>query len=195
MKKGKFILVIGPTGSGKSSLMKHVINAHPELVLPYSYTTRTRRPDHIENGHYKFLSVEEFKNKVEQGEFLEWAEYGGNYYGTLRTEVEQALTEGKVLLKEVEVQGARQIRTFIPKDELFTIFIGAGSWDALETRVRARAPISEEELALRRKRYSDEMTFMDEADAVVENLDGHQKEANEKFVSLIQSALVNKESL
>ena len=65
----------------------------------------------------------------------------------------------------------------------------------MRTTVRARAPISEEELALRRKRYSDEMTFMDEADAVVENLDGHQKEANEKFVSLIQSALVSKESL
>jgi guanylate kinase len=107
----------------------------------------------IENAHYKFLSEEEFKQWIDEGKFLEWAEYSGNYYGTLRAEVEAALAEGKTLLKEMEVQGVRQIRETLPKEQLLTVFISAGSWDALEARIRARAPISDEEVALRRKRY------------------------------------------
>ncbi len=188
-QKGTFILVIGPTGSGKSTLMKHVIDAFPELVLPYSYTTRTKRADHVEGKHYQFISVEEFKQKIEGGEFLEWAEYGGNYYGTLKSEVEKDLSEGKVLLKEVEVQGARQIRDILPKDELMTVFVSSGDWEALEARVRARAPITEEELALRKKRYKDEITFKDEADQIILNTEGRKEAAKEDFKNLIQSVI------
>ena len=186
---GTFILVIGPTGSGKSTLMKHVIDAFPFLVLPYSYTTRTKRSDHVEGKHYKFINVEEFKQKIEAGEFLEWAEYGGNYYGTLKSEVENQLSEGKTLLKEVEVQGARQIRDLLPKGELMTVFVSSGDWANLEARVRARAPITEEELALRKHRYEDEITFKDEADHVILNTEGRKEAAKEDFKNLIQSVI------
>lgn len=188
-QKGTFILVIGPTGSGKSTLMKHVMDAFPELILPYSYTTRTKRADHVEGKHYQFITVEEFKQKIDAGEFLEWAEYGGNYYGTLRSEVEKELAEGRVLLKEVEVQGARQIRDLLPKDELMTVFVHSGDWSDLEARVRARAPISEEELSLRKKRYEDEITFKEEADVVILNTEGRREEAKEDFKNLIQSVI------
>ncbi len=186
---GTFILVIGPTGSGKSTLMKHVIEQFPELVLPYSYTTRAKRADHVEGKHYKFISVEEFKQKIDAGAFLEWAEYSGNFYGTLRGEVEQQLAEGKVLLKEVEVQGARQIRELLPKEELMTVFVSSGDWKDLEARVRARAPITEEELALRKQRYEDEITFKDEADEVILNVEGKREVAQEAFKNLIQSVI------
>lgn len=188
-QKGKFILVIGPTGSGKSTLMKHVMGQFPELVLPYSYTTRARRADTVEGTHYKFISAEEFKQKIDAGEFLEWAEYSGNYYGTVRSEVEASLSEGKILLKEVEVQGARQIRGLIPKEELMTVFVSSGDWEGLAARVRARAPISEEELALRKKRYEDEVTFQDEADKLILNTEGRIEEAKEEFKNLIQSVI------
>ena len=189
MKQGIFILVIGPTGSGKSMLMKHAISVFPQLVLPYSYTTRPRRHDAIENNHYKFLSEEDFNTWAAEGKFLEWAEYGGNYYGTLRAEVEAELAGGKILLKEMEVQGVRQIRSELPKEQLLTVFISAGSWEGLEARIRARAPISEEEIALRRKRYEDEITFKDEADVCIENIDGNKEVANKAFTDLIQSVV------
>ncbi|MGE5541033.1 MAG: guanylate kinase [Bacillota bacterium] len=188
MHHGTFILVIGPTGSGKSTLMKHVIALYPELVLPYSYTTRARRADHIENDHYKFLTREEFEQKITEGAFLEWAEYGGNYYGTLKGEVEEALAAGKTLLKEVEVQGARQIREQLPREQLRTVFINAGSWEELEKRVLARAHMDEAQLAERRKRYEDEVTFMPEADCVIDNTTDREA-AKQAFAELIQSAL------
>lgn len=189
---GTFVLVIGPTGSGKSTLMKHVTEQFPELVFPQSYTTRTRRTDHIEGNHYTFITTEAFKQKVEAGEFLEWAEYSGNYYGTLKSEVETQLSEGKILLKEMEVQGARQIRNLIPKEQLLTVFISSGDWTDLEARVRARAPITEEELALRKKRYEDEITFKNEADKVILNTEGRKEEAKAEFKNLIQSVIQNR---
>lgn len=187
--KGIFILVVGPTGSGKGTLMKHVMGQFPELVFPYSYTTRARRGDDIEGEHYKFISVAEFQEKINAGEFLEWAEYGGQYYGTLRSEVEQSLSEGKILLKEMEVQGARQVQKILPQDQLSIVFVSAGTWDELVARVRARAPISDEELALRKKRYDDEVTFQASADIVIENGEGQKEQAKEEFKNLIQSVI------
>jgi guanylate kinase len=189
MKPGKLILVIGPTGSGKSTLMKHVIALYPELVLPYSYTTRARRADAIENNHYKFVDKEEFQTRANNGEFLEWAEYGDNYYGTLKEEVLNALAEGKVLLKEVEVQGARQIKQVLAPDHLFTIFINGGSWEELEVRVLARAHMDDAQLAERRARYEDEVTFLPEADMVIDNTSEDRELAKHQFADLIQSAL------
>lgn len=188
-QQGIFILIIGPTGSGKSTLMKHVTKLFPELVLPYSYTTRTPRKETVEGNHYKFITVGEFKEKIDAGEFLEWAVYSGNYYGTLRSEVEQELSEGKILLKEVEVQGARQIRQLLPKEQLMTVFVSSGDWVGLEARIRARAPITDEEVALRKKRYDDEITFQAEADKLILNTEGRIEEAKEEFKNLIQSVI------
>ncbi len=187
--KGQFFIVIGPTGSGKSTLMKHVISKYPELCLPYSYTTRTPRSEAIENTHYKFITTEEFKARVENNEFLEWAEYGGKYYGTLKEEVLTALSEGKVLLKEMEVQGARQAKGILAPDQLTMVFVNAGSWEEMEQRIRARAPMTDEEVLLRKRHFEDEMTFRDEADVVVENHEGEGESAKEAFAELIGNAL------
>lgn len=186
---GTFILVIGPTGSGKSTLMKHVIAKFPELMLPYSYTTRARRADAIENDHYQFISVEEFKERIEKGDFLEWAEYGGNYYGTLKEEVEEALAAGKILLKEMEVQGARQTISILPSNELVPVFIDAGEWEELEKRVLARAHMDEAQLAERRRRFEDEVTFKPEAAVVIDNTGGDVEAAKAQFTDLIQSIM------
>lgn len=187
--KGTFFIVIGPTGSGKSTLMKHVIAQYPELTLPYSYTTRARRPDAVENDHYRFVTKEEFEQMIREGVFLEWAQYGDNYYGTKRDEVVEALSEGKVLLKEMEAQGARQTKQIIPAEQLKAVYVYGGSWEELESRIRSRAPMTDEEVALRKEHYDDEAAFMDEADVVIQNLHGEGEGAKQAFSKLIEEAL------
>ena len=164
-------------------LMKHAIATHPELVLPYSYTTRPRRPEAVENDHYRFVSVEEFEQMIADGVFLEWARFGDNYYGTLTAEVEEDLAAGNILLKEMEV---RQTRELLPKDQFISVFVDAGSWEVLRERALKRAPMSEEELAKRKQRYEDERTFKDEADVVIVNYEGMQEEAKAAFSALIE---------
>ena len=188
MATGKLILVIGPTGSGKSTLMKHAIARFPELVLPYSYTTRPRRSEHIENDHYKFIEKTEFERMISEGAFLEWAEYGGNYYGTLKEEVLADIAAGKVLLKEMEVQGARQVRDILPADQLATVFIDAGGWDEHLKRVQSREAMDEAQLEKRKQRFLDEVTFKDEADVVIDNRIDREA-AKVRFADLIQSAV------
>jgi guanylate kinase len=185
---GTFILVIGPSGSGKGTLISHARPLFPSIVYPKSCTTRARRGGDSD-GHYTFLSVPDFKAKVDAGEFLEWAEYGGNYYGTLASDVLPLLAEGKVALKELEVQGARQVREKIPRAELVIIFVNAGTWEDMEARIRARAPMPEAELERRKSRYADEVTFMPEADFVVENPSGKLEEAKNEFAAVINSLL------
>ncbi len=170
-------------------LMKHAIATYPDLVIPYSYTTRARRPDAVENDHYRFLSVPEFETMIEEGAFLEWARFGDNYYGTLKAEVEEELAAGKVLLKEMEVQGVRQVRDLLPKERFVTVYIDAGPWEELAERALKRAPMSDEELAKRKQRYDDELTFKDEADTVIVNKEGMQEEAKAAFEAIINAAL------
>jgi guanylate kinase len=189
MQQGRFIVLVGGMGSGKSMLMKHAIATHPELVLPYSYTTRPRRPDAVENDHYRFVSVEEFEQMIAEGAFLEWARFGDNYYGTLKKEVEGDLQAGKVLLKEMEVQGVRQTRELLPQGQFISVFIDAGPWEVLKKRALKRAPMSDEELAKRKQRYEDERTFKDEADIVITNYEGMQEEAKAAFTALIEGTV------
>src|SRR3989344_3740507 len=104
--QGKFILVIGPSGSGKGTLINHARSLFPQIAYPKSCTTRSPRGGDSDKN-YLFLSHEDFSEKIKDGEFLEWAEYGGNYYGTLKSEVTRLLEQGRVVLKELEVQGVR----------------------------------------------------------------------------------------
>ena len=183
---GKFILVVGPTGSGKSVLINHIREVFPDIQYPISYTTRERRPG-TENPGYKFISKEEFKNMIDAGEFIEWAQFGENFYGTSKEEVNTGLAEGKILLKEMEVQGIRQTVAILPPEQLSIIYIDAGSWEELERRVRERAPITDEELAKRKQRYEDEIPFKDTANFVISNPPGELEAAKAAIVSAINS--------
>jgi guanylate kinase len=186
---GTFVLVVGASGSGKGVLMKRARQLHPEIVFPVSCTTRAMRPGEVEGVTYHFVSDEEFAKHIEAGAFLEWAEYGGNRYGTLRSEIIPALEAGKLVLREVEVQGARQIRELIPTDTLRIVYVYAGPWEILERRIRGRAPISDSELEARKRRYEDELSFMKEATEVVQNLDGKFEAADQAFERFLSEYL------
>jgi guanylate kinase len=189
MKRGKFITVSGPTGSGKSTLMRYAIARFPQVLTPQSYTTRPRRGEAIENAHYTFISVEEFKNKIAAGDFLEWAEFSGNYYGTLRAEIEEGLASGRVMYKEMEVQGVRKVLEVLDNGEVITVFVDAGSWEESKARALLREPMSEEALQMRKKHYEDETTFMPQADVIIHNLAGKYAEAEAAFEAVITGAL------
>ncbi len=186
---GKLALVVGTSGSGKGVLLKHAKENHPEIVFPISCTTRAMRPGEKDGENYHFVSTEEFTRRVDEGEFLEWAEYGGKLYGTLKSEVIPGLEAGKLVVREVEVQGARQIRDRIPAESLAIIYIYAGPWEDLARRIVGRAPMSEEELQARRSHYEDEQSFKAEATFVVNNFDGKFKEADADFEKIISGLL------
>jgi len=187
--KGKLILVVGPSGSGKGTLINHIKPLFPSIRYPRSCTTRAMRDGEVDGESYYFLSVDEFKKRIDEGQFLEWAEYGGHYYGTLQSEVLPVFEQGGVALKELEVQGARQIRQKVEKDDLVIIFISAGSWADMETRIRSRGTMPEDELVKRRARYDDEVSFMPEADFVIQNSIGKLDEAKAAFAGIIGSFL------
>lgn len=186
---GKLVLIVGTSGSGKGVLLKRAKQLHPEIVFPVSCTTREMRPGEVDGETYYFVSKEEFDRRIEAGELLEWAPYGGHLYGTLKSEILPALEEGRLVLREVEVQGARHIRELLPSENLVIIYVYAGPWDDLERRIVGRAPMSDAELESRRLRYEDEQSFKAEATYVVENFDGKLQEADEAFESIIATLL------
>lgn len=184
---GKFVLVVGTSGSGKGTLMGHVRPLVSDVVFAKSCTTRAMRAGETEGSPYFFLTPDAFKAKIDAGEFLEWAEYGGNFYGTLKSEVVTPLEEGKVVIKEMEVQGARQVLEKLPRQQLSIIFINAGSWEEMEARIKGRAPMGDVELQKRKERYEDEMSFMNDADIVIVNKTGEVEAAKSDFESAIRS--------
>ncbi len=188
--KGKFILIVGPSGSGKGEILEHLRSKLPGCVFPVSLTTRGIRPAEKEGITYRFVSREEFKRSIKEGMFLEWAKYGGNLYGTPKNDVLSALEKDKTVIREMEIQGARSILSSLPQESVRVIFISGGSWDALEKRITARAPLSADELERRRKRYLEEKNFSSEADYVVENPDGGLAVAKERVYEIV-SGIIN----
>jgi guanylate kinase len=188
---GMLVLVVGTSGSGKGALMKRARELHHEIIFPVSCTTRAMRPGETDGEAYHFVTEDEFTRRIESGEFLEWASYGGYRYGTLASEIVPALSAGKLVLREVEVQGARNIRKLLPPENITVIYIYAGPWENLERRIRGRAPISEEDLTARQHHYEDEQSFKAEATYVVDNPDGKFKEADAAFEHIITSLLTN----
>lgn len=186
---GHLILICGPAGSGKSVLIKHLEERYPHIVKAVSCTTRKMRPGEVEGEVYYFVDEATFKKKIEDGAFLEWVEQdGGRYYGTLRSEILTPLSKGKLVLREVELKGVRAIMRTLPKDALSVIFIDAGSWESLSERIRARAPITDEELEHRRKRYERERLFASEADVVIDNT-GDLEAAKEQLFKAVDSII------
>ena len=132
----KVFVITGPSGVGKGTLIERLLERIPELELSISATTRSPRPGEVDGRDYHFLSPDEFQRRVEAGDFLEHATYSGNRYGTLREEVERRLAEGRSVVLEIEVQGARQVREAMP--EAVQIFIAPPDPAALRERLEGR---------------------------------------------------------
>lgn len=189
MKRGTLILVIGPSGSGKNTLINAAREAHPSLAFSISATTRSPRAGEVDGDNYHFLTREAFMERAANGEFLEWAEYGGNCYGTLRSEIEPKLAEGQVILADIEVQGARQLRERLSPSELVLIYVDAGTWPELLARIQARATMTEAQIQSRHARYEQEAAFKTEADFVIQNRDGEIEKAKSDFITLVGTHL------
>ena len=183
--QGKLILVVGQTGSGKGTLMSHLRATVPGLVFPISCTTRPMRPGEVNGQNYYFLTDEEFQTRAANNEFLEWVYTDGRRYGSLKSEILEPLSEGKTVVREMDIKGVAKLRALVPQESVRTIYIDAGTWDELKERIKARAPISDEELELRRQRYEQELPFKHDADIVVANPAGGLEKAKADFVAAV----------
>jgi len=147
LKKGTLFVISGPSGVGKGTLVSMLREKHPEIKLSVSATTRNPRPGEINGTHYFFLTKEDFKNRIELGEFLEWAEFSGNLYGTNKNFVEKMLKDGQNIILEIEVQGALQVKNKLK--DVILIFIEPPSFEELKERLIKRCTETEEEIQKR----------------------------------------------
>ena len=167
--RGRILALSAPSGGGKSTLAQAVIARTPNVARAITCTTRPRRPGEEEGHDYYFLSPEEFERRRQAGEFLEWAEVFGHYYGTHRSYWERARRENRDLVLDIDVQGARQLRREIP--EAVSIFILAPSRDILEQRLRARSEDPGEVIERRLREAREEIRNFREYDYVLVNRD------------------------
>ena len=165
--RGKLTLITGPSGVGKGTLVNQLLERHSSIWLSVSATTRSPRQGEQDGINYFFQSRDRFEALVSEGGFLEWAEFAGNRYGTPRQPVEQRMTEGRPVLLEIELEGARQVRSSFP--EGFQIFLAPPSFEELERRIRGRGTDSEEAIQSRLMRARVELKAQGEFDAVVIN--------------------------
>jgi len=180
VKKGSLFVISGPSGVGKGTLVSLLRTEHPEIALSVSATTRKPRPGEIDGIHYFFLDKEEFKARIESDEFIEWAEFSGNFYGTNKLFVEKMLEEGKNIILEIDVNGALQVKAKL-KDAVL-IFIEPPCFEELQSRLIKRSTESEEEIQRRL--------------AVVKSESEQKKEFNYTIVNdKLDTALKNLESI
>ena len=147
MNKGTLLVLSGSSGVGKSTIIAQVLEQRPELYFSVSCTTRAPRPGVVDGVNYTFISREEFQARIERGEFLEYAEYVGNYYGTSMTVIREKLEQGVDVLLDIEVQGAAKVRERLP--DAASVFIVPPSFEELAQRLRGRGTDSEEKIQKR----------------------------------------------
>jgi guanylate kinase len=173
-------IISAPSGSGKSTLVSRLLTSVPGLMFSVSYTTRKPRGAEVNGQSYRFISREEFEGMIARGEFLEWAEVFGNFYGTHRCILEEARMQGQDLVLDIDVQGARQLKEQIP--EAVTIFILAPSRRILEQRLRARSEDRDEVIARRLREAAEEIRQYDQYDYVLINRDLAESDATLKAI-------------
>ncbi len=171
MNKGKLIILAAPSGSGKSTLAKMLFDDFENLKFSVSATTRSPREGEEDGVHYHFLNSEEFQQKIEEQDFLEWEEfYSGTRYGTLRSEVDKKLKTGYFILLDIDVKGAVNIKQIYGEDCL-SLFIQPPSLKVLKQRLEDRGTETEQSLGLRLERASEELEYTDRFDQIIINDD------------------------
>ncbi|MCT2025959.1 guanylate kinase [Dermabacter hominis] len=168
--RGRVVVVAGPTAVGKGTVTRRLLEKYPEVYLSVSATTRDPRPGEVDGIHYFFWSPEQFDDAVKNGDMLEWAlVHGRNRYGTPRSAVEAARAEGRAVILEIDLEGARQVRSSMP-DARF-VFLAPPSWDVLVERLVGRGTESPEEQERRLETARVEMAAEEEFDVTIVNDD------------------------
>ncbi|MDE3134408.1 MAG: guanylate kinase [Acidobacteriota bacterium] len=181
----KVFVITGPSGVGKGTLIRALLDRVPALQLAVSATTRAPRPGEQDGVAYHFLSPERFSARVDAGDFVEWAEYSGNRYGTLRSELERRLDTGIPVVLEIELQGARQVREKMP--EAVQVFIAPPSAETLRTRLIGRGTDTEEQVRSRLETAAAELAAQPEFPHVVVN--DRLEEALDALAGIVQGEL------
>jgi guanylate kinase len=166
---GRLIVLTGPSGVGKGTLLKALLERHPELYLSVSATTRSPREGEVDGTHYYFYPRDRFEAMIRAGELLEWAEFAGNYYGTPIEPVRLELDRGKSIILEIELAGARQVASIFP--DALRIFILPPDLQTLETRIRDRGTDSAEAIERRLEQAKVEIAAQNEFDYQIVNDD------------------------
>lgn len=169
--KGLLIIISGPSGVGKGTVIRHLKKMYPQFEYPISHTTRGIRPGEKDGEVYHFISKERFEEEIEKGNFLEWAKvHQTNYYGTLKKPIIDALKAGKIVVREVDVQGAQSMKKVVPPQNLVTIFLKAEDKETLLKRIAGRGELPRDELMRRMRSAEREMDLADEFDHQVWSL-------------------------
>jgi len=181
----KVFVITGPSGVGKGTLIRGLLERMPELELSVSATTRAPRPGEQDAVDYHFLTPEQFEARVAAGDFVEHAHYSGNRYGTLRSDLEHRLAQGAGVVLEIEVQGARQVRSAMP--EAVAVFIAPPTREALRARLVGRGTDSSEAVDARMQTAETELEAQPEFGHVVVN--DRLEQATDELVSIVRAAM------
>ncbi len=171
MSKGKVVIFCAPSGSGKTTIVKHLLQTNPRLMFSVSACTRKQREGEVNGKDYYFLTQDEFQKRISSGDFLEYEEvYGGNFYGTLKSEISRIWEMDKVVLFDVDVVGGLNIKNYFG-DLALAIFVKPPSVEVLEQRLRYRSTETEETLKMRVGKAVQELQFEDRFEKVILNDD------------------------
>ena len=188
MKQGLLIVISGPAGSGKGTVLQHIF-ADPSKKDSFAYsvsaTTRAPRPGEVDGVNYHFLTREEFEARIARGELLEYTEYCGNYYGTLKAQSLSVLESGKNLILEIEVEGAMNVKRSFP--DAVAIMLLPPSFKKQEERLRGRGTETEEKILARLARTKEELTHLDAYDYVVYSHDGKVDQAAQDIYAILSA--------